>query len=795
MPFERVVEAVNPVRSAGRHPLFQVMLSLQNNAVAQAAFPGLDVAYEDPGPAESVDFDLLFDFREKDDGLQGRLVYARDVFDEATAQRLADCLTRFLDQAAADPWGRLSGVDVIGPAERAAVLTWGAGPAVDRTDSSVADRFAARAAATPAATALVCGAQALTYEQLDDRANRLARALPTRGAAPERLVALAMERSADLVVALLAVLKTGAAYLPLDLRSPDARLAGVLSESAPCLLLTDASTSARADSLRAHLPGLRVARVDQVTGDDGTDMPYDAPVAGADRIACVMYTSGSTGRPKGVAVTHANILAFTADACWQEQDHSRVLAHSAHSFDASTYEVWVPLLNGGTVVVAPPHDGSAGALERVVTEHGVTAAFFTTSLFNSLALEASRVFGALKHLWIGGEEASGPAVAAALHAHAHLTVTNGYGPTENTTFTTCRHLTARDCEPESKPPIGGPTGGSTVFVLDDTLSPVPVGVVGELYVSGAGLARGYAGRPDLTAARFVACPFGRPGERMYRTGDLARWRAHGELEFVGRADQQVKVRGFRVELGEVEAVLSGCAGVRHAVASVRDGNVIAHVVPAPDATDALADRVRERAAGALPDYMVPVAVVVLRGGLPLTGNGKVDREALPAPEADTAPAAGREPDGPVERLLCDLFADLLRVAHVGVDDSFFDLGGHSLLAVRLVSRIRAALDVEIDMRTVFEAHTPATLAARFAQTTRPRPQLTRRARSVHTRLAPSQLRFWIQGELEEGRDGTDTRVIATALRLVGELDVVALGAAVGDVVGRHESVRTVFPVV
>ncbi|MFI1104554.1 amino acid adenylation domain-containing protein [Streptomyces melanogenes] len=787
VPFEQVVEAVNPPRSAGRHPLFQTMLVLQNNATARAQLPGLDVTLEGDPRDRSISFDLLLDFTETDSGLQGRLVYAEDLFDRASAQRLARSYERLLTEAAAHPDRRLGQLDLLAPDERRALLDVGSGPYFPLPTGSVADRFAEQAAERPEATAVLCGTTCLTYGQLNERANRLAHWLRQHGAGPETLVAVAMERSADLVVALLAVLRSGAAYLPLDPRSPAGRLRTVLDEARPCLVLTDGPSHARAAELAG--PALPVV---SATGapEPGADAPELPRVTDA-HTAYVMYTSGSTGRPKGVAVTHRNILGLAADPLWADGSHTRVLAHAPHSFDASTFEIWVPLLGGGTVVVAPPSASAADALERTVAEHRPTSAFITASLFNSLVADGSSALAGLRHVLVGGEAPSAAAVRRFLARWPGTALTNAYGPTENTTFTTCHRYPAGA---DGSPTIGRPMANTRAQVLDERLRPVPTGVVGELYIAGAGLARGYLDSPGPTAARFVADPFGAPGERMYRTGDLARWNADGDLVFAGRADDQVKLRGFRIEPGEVEAVLVAHAAVSQAAVTVRedqpgDRRLVAYVVPVRGARSAaLAPELAALAEQELPDYMVP-AVVVLPDGLPLTANGKLDLAALPAPDR-TATAPAREPSTPVERQLCAVFAEVLGLPRVGVDDSFFALGGHSLLAIRLVNRLRSLLGREIDMRTVFEAPTPARLAAGLTGSQPGRQPLTARTRPAALPLSFSQLRFWFQREIAAA---DQAQTISTALRLRGELDEAALRAALQDVVTRHESLRTLFP--
>ncbi|MEU0009354.1 amino acid adenylation domain-containing protein [Streptomyces sp. NPDC006314] len=790
VPFEQVVEAVNPVRSAARHPLFHVMLSLQNNATAAAHLPHLETRLPDYGTHRTIDFDLLLDVTETDGALEGTLVYARDLFDHSTAERLAHYFTAFLSQAVGAPARRIGRLDLLAPSERHTTLeTWNGRDAALPAES-VPELFRRRVTAAPGDTAVICGESRLTYGELASRADRLARHLHKHGADPEQLVAVAMDRSADLVVALLAVLRTGAAYLPLDPRNPDERLRTILEEARPCLVLADNSTRERAAALAAVPLGLPV-----VSAEDADPLASDAdewPDLTGDRAAYVMYTSGSTGRPKGVVVTHRGIVGLAADSCWAaDGGHARVLAHAPHSFDASTYELWVPLLNGGTVVMVPPGDSSAQALERTVTEGGATSAFLTASLFDLLVAERSSALARLGHVWVGGEPPSAKAVRQMLTDFPDTALTNAYGPTENTTFTTYRRLDpAQDAD--GRPPIGRPMANTRVYVLDERLQPVPAGVAGELHIGGTGLARGYLNRPELTAERFVADPYGPPGTRMYRTGDLVRWTADGELDFLTRTDDQVKIRGFRIEPREIEATLEHHHSVGRAAVLVREDQpgertLIAYVVPTATAAGDPTPDLTEHAGRTLPDYMIPT-IVVLPDGLPLTPNGKLDRAALPAPRAGTT---SRPPSTPTERLLCELFADVLGLPAVGTDDDFFRLGGHSLLAIRLVNRLRSVLDTEIGMRTLFETPTPAGLAERFGTASTGRALLRPRPRGEVLPPSFSQLRFWLQGELTED---AESHTITTALRLSGPLDVTALSAALRDVVLRHESLRTVFPV-
>ncbi|MGW4297615.1 condensation domain-containing protein, partial [Micromonospora chersina] len=487
--------------------------------------------------------------------------------------------------------------------------------------------------------------------------------------------------------------------------------------------------------------------------------------------------------------THRDVVRLAADRCWGETP--RVLFHAPHAFDASSYEIWVPLLSGGTVVVAPPEAVDGPALRALVTGHALTHVHVTAGLLRVLADQDPACFAGVREVLTGGDVVPAGAVRRVLDANPGVRVRQLYGPTEVTLCAT-QHEVADAGQVGGVLPIGRPLDNTRVYVLDDALAPVPVGVTGELYVAGAGLARGYAGRPALTGERFVADPFG-SGGRMYRTGDRVRWDDDGRLVFAGRADDQVKIRGFRVEPGEVEAVLAAHRAVAQAAVLVRedtpgDKRLVAYLVPAQPGAP-IADTVREYAAERLPAYLVPAAFVAL-DALPLTVNGKLDRAALPAPDL-AGGGTGRAPATVHEQLLCEIFAEVLGRSAVGVDDDFFALGGHSLLATRLVSRVRTVFEVEVTVRTLFEAPTAAALAARLAGADRGRAALTRGVRPERVPLSFAQRRLWFLAQL----DGAGASYhIPVALRLTGDLDRAALDAAVRDVLDRHEVLRTVYPV-
>ncbi|MFG2439928.1 amino acid adenylation domain-containing protein [Streptomyces sp. NPDC048508] len=638
-----------------------------------------------------------------------RLAHRPDLVDRADALAVAERVARFLDAFADAPDACLATVQLLSAPERARLLDEfnAAGAGSPSCDTSIPRRFAEQTARTPDAIALTGFGGTLAYSELDDRSSQLARRLLALGVRPEERVAVLQERTPELIVSLLAVLKAGGAYMPLDPRSPADRLRAMTTQSNARFLLTDRASHEAAQALAPeHL----------LVVDGPLSGPADPvgtlPDIGPDQLAYVLFTSGSTGEPKGVGVTHRAVLDLAGDSAFASPAHRAVLQHSTQAFDAATYEMWVPLLSGGRVVLAPPAELDGPALEKLVAEHGVTAVWLTAGLFRLLAEESPASFAGLREVWAGGDVVPGEAVRRVMAACPGLTVVDGYGPTETTVFAARHRMRPGDGIPGTVP-VGRPLDGMRAYVLDSALRPAPVGVAGELHLSGAGLARGYLDRAAATAERFVADPFGAPGERMYRTGDLVRWTGEGELVFLGRADDQIKIRGFRVEPGEIETALVGHPAVAQCCVVARQDSpgvkrLAAYVVPAAGSLVPTDAELRAHLAALLADYQVPAAFVPL-AALPLTRNGKIDRRALPAPEFAAA-GDGRAPATPREELLCALFAEVLGIEGVGPDDSFFALGGDSIVSVRLVARARRA-GLVLTARDVFTLHTPAALAA------------------------------------------------------------------------------------
>ena len=598
---------------------------------------------------------------------------------------------------------RLSSVDLLDEGEHASLDGWGnravltqpAPPAV-----SIPVVFAAQVARTPEAVALTFDGRLMTYRELDEAANRLAHLLAGQGAGPGQCVALLFSRCAEAIVAILAVLKTGAAYLPIDPALPAARIGFMVADAAPIAAIT---TTGLAD----RLDGCDLLVID--VGDPGIDSypSTGLPAPAADDIAHIIYTSGTTGVPKGVAITHHNLTTHLAESLPTALPAAQVWTQChSYGFDFSVWEIWGALLGGGRLVVVP--ESVAGSPEDF---HALLVSEQVNVLTQTPSAVAARSAEGLESvaLLLGGEPC--PAEVVDRWAPGRVVI-NAYGPTEATVYAS---MTAPLAPGSGVVPIGSPVSGAALFVLDEWLRPVPAGVVGELYVAGRGVGCGYVRRAGLTASRFVACPFGAPGARMYRTGDLVYWGADGQLRYLGRADEQVKIRGYRIELGEVRAALAGLDGVEQAVVIAREDHpgtkrLVGYVTGSTTGTVNPAE-VRARLAEHLPAYMVPAAVVVLEA-LPLTPNGKLDTRALPAPEYQDA-ARYRAPATLTEEILAGIYAQVLGVERVGVDDSFFDLGGDSLLAMRVIAAVNTALDAGLAVRAVFEAPTVAQLAPRI----------------------------------------------------------------------------------
>jgi amino acid adenylation domain-containing protein len=695
-PFEQVVAAVQPERKPGHNAIFDVVV-VHHGKSAALGEGGISAV---PLVPTATRFDLELGTQLTDGRLHGTLTFRSSLFHRSTAMRLVSQFARLLQQALDNPDVPVSRLELV-PADEVArrEARWRAA-ARPVACESLGALFEAQVARTPDDIAVVASDARLTYAQLDARANSLAHRLIAVGARADDVIGLLAERGPHVIVAFLAIVKTGAAYLPLSVDDPVARQRSLLRDAGARLLLTD-----RVSAFEDHV----------IVGFDASGFPARSPGIDvvADQLAYVMYTSGSTGEPKGVAITHRQVAELVLDRGWTAAT-ARMVHHSPHTFDASTFEIWVPLLTGGRVVLAPPGRLDFAVLERIVREESVTCAWLTAGLFRVFAEERPQAFSGLREVWTGGDVVPPNAVATVLEHCPGLVVGNGYGPTETTTFATTHRVRGLG-ETVGPLPIGTPLDNTRCHVLNRDLRPVPDGVIGELFIAGTGVARGYLNRPDLTATRFVADPFGPPGSRMYRSGDLARWRADGVLEFFGRADDQVKIRGYRVEPNEIAAVLSDQGAVAQAVVMARGDRLVAYVV----GTEADVPTAELRAAlrARLPEYMVPNDFVRLES-LPISRNGKLDREALPAPIRASS-SSGRGAVNPLEEVLCGLFAEAVGFDQVGVDDDFFDLGGHSLLAARLVGTIKSSLGVDLSINHLFQAPTVARLSEMIATTDGP----------------------------------------------------------------------------
>ena len=709
-------------------------------------------------------------------GIGGTVEFRTDVFDAASIETLVERLQRVLVAMTADPTARVSSVDLLSDAEHARLDGWGNRAVLTKSataEVSIPVALAAQVARTPGAVALSFGDYSWTYRELDEASNRLAQFLSGYGVGQGTCVALLLERSAQAVIAILAVLKTGAAYLPLDPELPKARLEFMVGDAAPIAAIT---TAALADRLDGH--DLLVIDVEdrRIASYRCTGLQPPA----ADDIAYIIYTSGTTGSPKGVAITQHNLTQLiTSLDGGQPAVSEQVWSHwHSYAFDFSVWEIWGALLRGGRLVVVPESVAASPTdFHDLLVSQQVNVLTQTPSAVGMLSPQS--LDGAA--LLIGGEPC--PAAVVDQWAPGRVMI-NAYGPTETTIYVA---LSAPLRADSGAPPIGSPVSGAALFVLDEWLRPVPAGVVGELYVAGRGVGVGYWRRGGLTASRFVACPFGGPGARMYRTGDLVRWGADGQLQFLERADEQVKIRGYRIELSEIQAALAELDGVEQAVMVARedrpgDKRLVGYVTGTADPA-ALRAALGER----LPPYMVPAAVVVV-DALPLTVNGKLDIGAMPAPEYQHADRY-RAPTTAIEEILAGIYATVLGLENVGVDDSFFDLGGDSLSAMRVIAAINKSLDSQLAVRTLFDAPNIAQLAPRIAENSGGLEPLIAGDRPAVVPLSFAQSRLWLLDQLQ---GPSPVYNMAVALRLRGRLDADALGEALADVVGRHETLRTLF---
>ncbi|MCK0173999.1 non-ribosomal peptide synthetase [Mycolicibacterium sp. F2034L] len=733
------------------------------------------------------------------DRLTLRVEYDTEVFDWADIEALVDRMKRVLTAMAADPARPLSCVDILDDDELALLDRWSNRAALTRelpTAQSIPALFAVQAARVPEAPALTWGERSWTYRELDEVSNRFAHLLADNGIGPGHRVALLLPRSAEAIVSILSVLKTGAAYVPIDPAAPQARMQLVLDDAAPTAAITTAELAGRlADR------DLRIIDAQEIhVGADRHATPSSSPPSAED-VAYLIYTSGTTGVPKGVAITHDNVTRLMAAL----QDHLDLtgqvwsLWHSL-AFDVSVCEMWGALLHGGRLVVVPESVARAPeefhallAAEQVTVLSQTPSGFYALQTADAVAPDLARRL-ALRAVIFAGEALEPHRLRTWRDHHPDRPrLLNLYGTTETTVHASFREILDDDIADSSDTavsPVGGPLAELAFFVLDQWLRPVPAGVVGELYVAGPQAGLGYWRRPGLSATRFVACPFGAPGARMYRTGDLVWWGADGQLRYVGRADEQVKIRGYRIEMGEVAAVLADVSGVEQAVVIARedrpgDKRLVGYVTGGATLDPAA---VRAAVAERLPEYMVPTAIMVI-DALPLTVNGKLDRRALPAPDYQSSDDY-RAPVTAVEEILAGIYAQVLGLERVGMDDSFFDLGGDSLSAMRLIAAVNSGLNANLSVRTLFEAPTVAQLSPRIGGDTGGLAPLTAaEQRPAVVPLSFSQNRLWFLDQLQ---GPSPTYNMPVALRLQGRLDAEVLGAALADVVGRHESLRTRF---
>ena len=722
LPFTKLVEELHPDRSPTGHALFNVMFVLQNLPTHPEGMPGLKL---EPMEVESggAKFDLLLFMIETPAGLNAVMEYNADLFESATISRMLNHLQMILEGIVANPDSKLSELSLLTADERRQLLVeWNRTGTRYPRDQTIGGLFAEQAALTPKAVAVVCGSKQLTYRELDERTTRLAGRLVKNGVGPDVLVAVCLERSIELIVALVAIIKAGGAYVSLDPTYPLERLGFMLKETHSPVLLTSSNLEQTVDSMLATARSAgwvrqpAVIQLDVMSTDRfDVQVPVEQSQLTAENLAYVSYTSGSTGMPKGVCVTHRGVVRLVKETNFARFDSNDVFLQLASvAFDASTLEIWGPLLNGGRLVVCPPGHLTLTSLGECIQSNGVTVLWLTAGLFHQMVEEHLPYLRNVRVLLAGGDVLSVPMVAKTRGELPLTQIINGYGPTENTTFTCC-HL-VENLDPESRSvPIGRPLANTQVYVLDVRGQPVPVGVPGELFTGGDGLARGYLNHPELTQDKFVTQTFDDTRVRLYKTGDRVRWLPDGTIEFMGRMDRQVKIRGYRVEPAETEAALQPHPSIKNCAVIVGNDpaggkRLVACVVVKPDGAKPTPMEWSDYLRTKLPDYMVPSAYVVLPE-LPLSPNGKVDYTALlrSAGEQPEAVEIRTPPRNDVEKKLAELWQEVLGLKEVGIHDRFFELGGHSLLAVRLLARIEKTFEKKLPVSAVFQHPTVAQL--------------------------------------------------------------------------------------
>ncbi|HEX3586840.1 MAG TPA: amino acid adenylation domain-containing protein, partial [Candidatus Angelobacter sp.] len=790
IPFEKLVEELQPKRQLNRTPLFQVMFSWMNAPKLKLELPGLQLE-QMSGEVDTAKFEIVVAATETAGRIQGAISYRTALFSESTIHRMMERFERLLAEIARNTDRAIGEISLLSTDERRHLLTDWSGTAATIPQEPVQKLFEQQAKSSPDAVALLFQGQSLTYRQLNRRANQLARTLLEAGAGREARVGVCAERGPELVIGLLAILKAGAAYLPLDPGYPAGALSSMLQDARAELVLSQMKFL---DVLSFHQGS--VIPLEHAWDDENSELDKNPPVLShIQNLAYVMFTSGSTGKPKGAMITHEAIVRLVINTDYVQVRPSDRMAHiSTPTFDAATFEIWGALLNGATLLAIPKEIAiHPQLLARELEEKNASTMFLTTALFNHIAREAPRAFHGLRAVLFGGELADPQWPRQVLQAAPPASLLNVYGPTETTTFATWFEI--KKVETDSLP-IGQPIKNTKAFVLDESYGLVPVGMAGELYLGGPGLARGYANQPELTAERFIPDPYcDDPGERLYRTGDLVKRREDGAIEFVGRRDHQIKLRGFRVELGEIEAALNRHEAVAESCVLLwgetsEEKRLAAYVVVKEETGERqLRDYLQQHIAS----YSVPASFTFLQE-LPLTANGKVNRRVLPAPHSGRESSSVVLPRTPVEEKLAQVWSDVLKLDQVSVEDSFFDLGGHSLLATQLMSRIRQEFAIELPLRLLFESPTIAGLALRMEEDKQKGSgaelsPIQKAERQGNLPLSFAQQRLWF---LEQLAPENVAYNVPFGLRLTGAVNTEAIQWTVKEIVKRHEVLRTTF---